>query len=73
MCRKNGKGSKRSKSNEELCNELREFMLVKGLPGNHVPTTKELLQNGRLGSSLLVVGSSVCGIVLIVVRLDFIG
>lgn len=48
-------------------------MLVKGLPGNHVPTTKELLQNGRLGSSLLVVGSSVCGIVLIVVTLDFIG
>lgn len=36
------------KSNEELRNDLREFLSGVGLPNDHVPTMKELLEHGRL-------------------------
>ncbi|KAK9126632.1 hypothetical protein Scep_015478 [Stephania cephalantha] len=35
------------KSNEEVCDELREFVLMVGLPKGHVPSWKELAENGR--------------------------
>ncbi|CAL1379124.1 unnamed protein product [Linum trigynum] len=38
---------KKVKSNEELCNDIREFLCAVGLPEDHVPTTKELADNGR--------------------------
>ncbi|XP_020260916.1 protein PTST, chloroplastic-like isoform X3 [Asparagus officinalis] len=45
--RKKGKVSKPSKSNEDLCTELREFMSVAGFPENRLPTMKELSECGR--------------------------
>nr|XP_010918643.1 protein PTST homolog 3, chloroplastic isoform X2 [Elaeis guineensis] len=44
---KKARASRAAKSNEELCNELREFISTMGLPENCVPTTKELSKNGR--------------------------
>ncbi|URD97714.1 lysine-specific histone demethylase 1 [Musa troglodytarum] len=35
------------KRNEELCHELREFISAMGLAENHVPSMKELCENGR--------------------------
>ncbi|KAK9153901.1 hypothetical protein Sjap_001381 [Stephania japonica] len=35
------------KSNEELCDELREFVLAVGLPEGHVPSWKDLAEHGR--------------------------
>ncbi|KAF6166934.1 hypothetical protein GIB67_037447 [Kingdonia uniflora] len=35
------------KSNEELCNDLREFVSAAGFPEGYVPSFKELLQYGR--------------------------
>ncbi|XP_022742329.1 uncharacterized protein LOC111293715 isoform X3 [Durio zibethinus] len=35
------------KSNEELCNDIREFVAAVGLPEVHVPSVKELSQHGR--------------------------
>ncbi|XP_019188064.1 PREDICTED: uncharacterized protein LOC109182360 isoform X2 [Ipomoea nil] len=35
------------KSNADLCNDIREFLSMAGLPQDHVPTTKELTQHGR--------------------------
>lgn len=35
------------KSNDDLCNDIREFLSSVGLPGDHVPTMKELSQHGR--------------------------
>ncbi|OVA06955.1 hypothetical protein BVC80_1731g31 [Macleaya cordata] len=35
------------KSNSELCNDLREFISMVGLPEGHVPSLKELTQHGR--------------------------
>ncbi|KAA3464988.1 5'-AMP-activated protein kinase subunit beta-1 [Gossypium australe] len=35
------------KSNEELCNDIREFVAEVGLPEGHVPSFKELSQHGR--------------------------
>nr|GMD44525.1 protein PTST homolog 3, chloroplastic isoform X1 [Ipomoea batatas] len=35
------------KSNADLCNDIREFLSMAGLPQYHVPTTKELTQHGR--------------------------
>lgn len=35
------------KSNTELCNDIREFISVVGLPEDHVPSMKELSQHGR--------------------------
>ncbi|XP_028775225.1 protein PTST homolog 3, chloroplastic [Neltuma alba] len=39
--------SRKLKSDAELCNEIREFVAAVGLPEDHVPSTKELLQHGR--------------------------
>lgn len=41
------KSRRKVKSNEELCNELLEFVAAAGLPEGHVPSMKELSQNGR--------------------------
>ncbi|CAI0471359.1 unnamed protein product [Linum tenue] len=38
---------KKAKSNDELRNEIREFLCAFGLPEGHVPSTKELTENGR--------------------------
>lgn len=35
------------KSDEELRNDIKEFLSTVGLPQDHVPSTKELSQNGR--------------------------
>ncbi|XP_031742413.1 protein PTST homolog 3, chloroplastic isoform X2 [Cucumis sativus] len=43
----NSRASRRKKSNEELCNDIREFIRSVGLPEDHVPSTKELSQHGR--------------------------
>ncbi|XP_020093903.1 uncharacterized protein LOC109713977 isoform X4 [Ananas comosus] len=45
--REKAKSSRRTKSDKEVCNELREFMSVIGLPENRVPTLKELSEHGR--------------------------
>lgn len=34
----------------ELCNDIREFVAVVGLPQDHVPTMKELSEHGRFFS-----------------------
>ncbi|MQL80624.1 hypothetical protein Taro_013081 [Colocasia esculenta] len=47
---KKSRGSRKPKttrSNTDLCNELRHFVFAMGLPENHVPSTKELLEHGR--------------------------
>lgn len=44
---RNSRASKRTKSNEELCNDIREFIRSVGLPEDHIPSTKELSQHGR--------------------------
>ncbi|XP_031131961.1 uncharacterized protein LOC116033352 [Ipomoea triloba] len=36
------------KSNVDLCNDIREFLSMAGLPQDHVSTTKELTQHGRI-------------------------
>ncbi|KAL3825866.1 hypothetical protein ACJIZ3_021895 [Penstemon smallii] len=38
---------KKVKSNEDLCSDIREFLSSVGLQDNHVPSIKELSQNGR--------------------------
>lgn len=35
------------RSNADLCNDIREFISVVGLPDSHVPSLKELSQHGR--------------------------
>ncbi|KAL0543756.1 hypothetical protein IC582_018860 [Cucumis melo] len=44
---RSSRASRRKKSNEELCNDIREFIRSVGLPKDHVPSTKELSQHGR--------------------------
>lgn len=41
------RASRKVKSNDDLCNDIREFLSSVGLPEDHVPTMKELSQNGR--------------------------
>ncbi|XP_076915855.1 protein PTST homolog 3, chloroplastic [Bidens hawaiensis] len=38
---------KQTKTNADLCNDLREFVSEVGLPDGHVPSLKELSQHGR--------------------------
>ncbi|MFS8005130.1 putative AMP-activated kinase, glycogen-binding protein [Helianthus anomalus] len=38
---------KQTKTNADLCNDLREFISEIGLPDGHVPSLKELSQHGR--------------------------
>lgn len=35
------------KSDQELCNDIREFVSAVGLPEGHLPSMKELSQHGR--------------------------
>ncbi|KAK4730902.1 hypothetical protein R3W88_023890 [Solanum pinnatisectum] len=44
---KKPRASRKVKSNDDLCNDIREFLSSVGLPEDHVPTMKELSQNGR--------------------------
>ncbi|XVF76389.1 hypothetical protein PTKIN_Ptkin13bG0262600 [Pterospermum kingtungense] len=44
---KRPKSSRKVKSNEELCNEIKEFVAAVGLPEGRVPSLKELSQHGR--------------------------
>ncbi|XP_015088633.1 protein PTST homolog 3, chloroplastic isoform X3 [Solanum pennellii] len=44
---KKSRASRKVKSNDDLCNDIREFLSSVGLPEDHVPTMKELSQNGR--------------------------
>lgn len=39
--------SRKVKSNAELCNDLREFVSIVGLPEGHIPSMKELSEHGR--------------------------
>ncbi|KAG9441897.1 hypothetical protein H6P81_017751 [Aristolochia fimbriata] len=48
------KPSRRTKSNEELCRDLLEFMSAVGLPKQSVPSIKELCQHGRKDLAYLV-------------------
>ncbi|KAJ8754195.1 hypothetical protein K2173_002095 [Erythroxylum novogranatense] len=41
------KSRRKVKSNAELCNDIREFLMAVGLPDDHVPTMKELSDEGR--------------------------
>nr|GMC80182.1 uncharacterized protein LOC109182360 isoform X4 [Ipomoea batatas] len=42
------------KSNVDICNDIREFLSMAGLPQDHVPTTKELTQHGRIEGIRLI-------------------
>ncbi|CAN4117121.1 unnamed protein product [Withania somnifera] len=44
---KKPRSSRKVKSNDDLCNDIREFLSSVGLPEDHVPTMKELSQHGR--------------------------
>ncbi|XWS66834.1 hypothetical protein CRYUN_Cryun05aG0235000 [Craigia yunnanensis] len=44
---KRPRSGRKVKSNEELCNDIREFIAAVGLPEDHVPSMKELSQHGR--------------------------
>ncbi|XWS55872.1 hypothetical protein CRYUN_Cryun09bG0037200 [Craigia yunnanensis] len=44
---KRPRSGRKVKSNEELCNDIREFAAAIGLPEGHVPSMKELSQHGR--------------------------
>ncbi|KAJ0088793.1 hypothetical protein Patl1_32193 [Pistacia atlantica] len=44
---KTSRSRRKLKSNEELRNDLREFLSRVGLPNDHVPTMKELSEHGR--------------------------
>ncbi|KAG8376606.1 hypothetical protein BUALT_Bualt09G0081000 [Buddleja alternifolia] len=46
--KKSPRGSRKVKSNADLCNDIREFLSSVGLPQNHVPSTKELSHHGRI-------------------------
>lgn len=39
--------TRKGKSNEELCNDIQQFLTEFGFPEDHVPSTKELSQHGR--------------------------
>ncbi|XP_073290299.1 protein PTST homolog 3, chloroplastic-like isoform X1 [Primulina huaijiensis] len=44
---KKSRASKKVKSNEDLCNEIREFLSTVGYPEHYLPSLKELAQHGR--------------------------
>ncbi|XP_027173649.1 protein PTST homolog 3, chloroplastic-like [Coffea eugenioides] len=44
---KKPRGSRRVKSNEDLYNDIREFLSAVGLPHDHVPSMKQLSEHGR--------------------------
>lgn len=41
------RSGRKVKSDAELCNDIREFLSAVGLPEDHVPSMKELSDNGR--------------------------
>ncbi|KAI7742730.1 hypothetical protein M8C21_020305, partial [Ambrosia artemisiifolia] len=49
---------RQTKTNADLCNELREFVSEIGLPDGHVPSLKELSQHGRYTSQEIKVSDS---------------
>ncbi|MFS7917437.1 hypothetical protein Hanom_Chr03g00189081 [Helianthus anomalus] len=48
---------KHTKTNVDLCNDLREFISETGLPDGHVPSLKELSQHGSASICETVCGS----------------
>lgn len=44
------RASRKAKSDADLRNDIKEFLSTVGFPENHVPTMKELTQNGRFVS-----------------------
>ncbi|KAG8648573.1 hypothetical protein MANES_08G011400v8 [Manihot esculenta] len=44
---KKSRSGRKVKSDAELCNDIREFLSAVGLPEDHVPSMKELSDNGR--------------------------
>ncbi|GAV58139.1 hypothetical protein CFOL_v3_01673 [Cephalotus follicularis] len=44
---KKSRGNRKSVSNVKLCSDIREFVSAVGLPEDHVPSFKELLEHGR--------------------------
>lgn len=59
------KATRTAKSNAELCNELREFNSMAGLPENHVPSMKELCQHGRFMCFLFLPTLTSCSVLLL--------
>uniref|UniRef100_A0A2P2KJ59 Uncharacterized protein LOC105642267 isoform X2 n=1 Tax=Rhizophora mucronata TaxID=61149 RepID=A0A2P2KJ59_RHIMU len=51
---KRSRGSRKVKSNAELCNDLRNFLSAAGLPEAHVPSMKELSDHGRTDLAKIV-------------------
>ncbi|XP_042054267.1 protein PTST homolog 3, chloroplastic-like isoform X2 [Salvia splendens] len=47
LVKKSPRASRKPKSDEELCNDIKCFLSSVGLPQNHVPTMKELSLYGR--------------------------
>ncbi|XP_047964022.1 protein PTST homolog 3, chloroplastic isoform X2 [Salvia hispanica] len=47
VVKKSPRASRKTKSDEELCNDIKCFLSSVGLPQNHVPTMKELSLHGR--------------------------
>ncbi|KAL1549399.1 protein PTST 3, chloroplastic isoform X4 [Salvia divinorum] len=47
VVKKSPRASRKTKSDEELCNDIKYFLSSVGLPQNHVPTMKELSLYGR--------------------------
>ncbi|KAG9153940.1 hypothetical protein Leryth_022989 [Lithospermum erythrorhizon] len=45
--KKSHRASRKVKSNDDLCNDIREFLSNVGLPEDHLPSLKELSQHGR--------------------------
>ncbi|KAK2401198.1 protein PTST protein 3, chloroplastic [Trifolium repens] len=39
--------SRRLKTDDEICSDIRQFLADVGLPNDHIPSTKQLLQHGR--------------------------
>ncbi|XP_045829376.1 protein PTST homolog 3, chloroplastic isoform X2 [Trifolium pratense] len=39
--------SRRLKTDDEICSDIRQFLADAGLPSDHIPSTKDLLQHGR--------------------------
>ncbi|CAN0881158.1 Protein PTST homolog 3, chloroplastic [Linum grandiflorum] len=51
---KSSRVKRKVKSNEELRDDIKEFLLAVGLPEDHVPSRKELIDNGRIDLANIV-------------------
>ena len=53
------------KSDQELCNDIREFVSAVGLSEGHLPSMKELSEHGRFLIITLLVAMIYCNLVKI--------